>query len=353
MSDALKLRDFDPDCCMTLPVHSVTRAKFPVFDAHTHFGSLVMGKNYRERYDTKDVVARLKQYGVVHVCNPELSWDDTLRALDEKLASEKGFISTLPSLDVGRFEKPGFPAYVKRTLAAYEAAGYRGIKLWKDITLYRKDSQGRHIRLDDPRLNPVFELAGKHNLVILIHVADPRAFFTPPDAHNEYYECLQDNPNWVFSGSEFCSFAEHMRMQETVFGRNPGTKFLVAHVGSCAEDMGYVGGLLERFPNVYIDIAARINELGRQPRQARELFLRWQDRVLFGTDFIASDDPADVYPYYFRFLETFDEYFDYAPKGQQYSMGRWKIYGVGLPDDVLQKLYHLNAEALFGVRVCR
>lgn len=349
MEKRLPLHRYDPISRLHTQAHLVQRAKFPVIDAHTHFGPLGLGEAYAERYDAKAVVERLRTYNVCHVCNLELQWAEGLQRLQSKLEGQEAYISTFASLDVTRFEDEDFPAYADATLAAYKHLGMRGVKLWKDITLYRKDRAGRHIRLDDPRLSPVFDAAGKHGLVVVIHIADPIAFFTPLDGQNEYYECLLENPEWSFAGSEFFSFAEHMRMQENILSAHPDTTFVIAHVGSCAEDLGFVGSLLERYSNLYIDIAARINELGRQPYAARAFFLRFQDRILFGTDYMACDDPACLYPYYFRFLETMDEYFDYAPPEERYSMGRWKIYGVGLPDAALKKVYHENAERVFGL----
>ena len=335
-----------PICQMKVPVHLINTPKYPVIDMHTHFGPLVIGPDYAERYDTAETAGQLRKYGIKHVVNAELCWDGELEVLKEKLEPEAQFISTFPSVDISHFEDTQFEAYVDRTLSEYHRRGFKGIKLWKDITLYRKDSAGNHIRLDDLRLNPVFQLAGQYHLAVLIHVGDLKAFFTPPDEQNEYFQCLRENPQWSFCGEEFFSFEEHLRMQETVISRNPDTTFIIAHVGSCSEDLEYVSQLLQMFPNVYVDTAARISELGRKPRQAREFFLANQDRILFGTDYIAGEDPAAVYPYYYRFLETFDEYFNYGPEPNEYDMGHWKIYGIGLPDEILKKVYYQNAEKI-------
>ena len=343
---SILLSQYHPVTQMVTGSHSVTRAKFPVYDIHTHFGPLVIGSDYAEKYDTGNVVASLREHGIQGLCNLELVWNEELKHLQEKLSGHDDFISTFPSVSLSGFEHPDFEKTVRKTLEAYQKAGYRGIKLWKDITLYRKDSLGNHIRLDDERLSCVFDAAGKNGLIVLIHIADPKAFFTPLDEQNEYHECLVQNPHWLFYGGGFFSFEEHMRMQETLLRRHSATTFIIAHVGSCSEDLEYVGNLLRQYPNMYIDIAARVNELGRQPYTARRFFLEYADRILFGTDYIAGQNPADIYPYYFRFLETFDEYFDYGPSVEAGSMGRWKIYGICLPDEVLEKVYHLNAERL-------
>lgn len=346
----IPLSQYKPVSRLSVGSSQVIRARFPVFDIHTHFGPLVIGKEYESKYDTDKVIQGLRRHGVQKACNLELVWGDELNRLQNKLGSHRQSVFTFPSIDISGFEQAGFRDDVCRTMAAYRQAGYKGIKLWKDITLYRRDSLGRHIRLDDERLGCIFSAAGENGLAVLIHIADPKAFFTPFDAHNEYYECLAQNPEWIFYGEGFFSFEEHMAMQETLLQRHPETTFIIAHTGSCSEDLGFVGRLMSCYPNMMIDIAARINELGRQPYTARKFFMEYQDRVLFGTDYIAGQDPQDLYPYYFRFLETFDEYFDYGPQDEAGTMGRWKIYGIGLPDDVLEKVYHLNAERVLKIK---
>lgn len=347
----IPLSQYRPFTRLVTPEHLVTKPRFPVFDVHTHFGPLVIGRDYEQQYDTGQVIEGLHGYGVEKLCNLELVWDTELDRLQAKLSGHLDKIITFPSVDLSGLEQPGFERGVRKTLQAYRSAGFRGIKLWKDITLYRRDSRGRHIRLDDKRLGCIFSAAEETGLIVLIHIADPKAFFTPFDGQNEYHECLAQNPDWLFSGEEFFSFEDHMAMQETILSRHPGTTFIIAHAGSCAEDLGFVSQLMDRYANMHIDIAARINELGRQPYTAREFFIKHQDRILFGTDYIAGQDPGDLYPYYFRFLETFDEYFDYGPAQDAGSMGRWKIYGIGLPDDALEKIYHLNTERLLNLSI--
>lgn len=346
----LLLCDFKPETMMNTPQAPLVMSGRRVIDIHTHFGPLVLGPDYASSFNTTEVVAALREYGVVAVGNPEVVWGEALNQLQDTIAGQEGFVLTLPSLDMLRFEEPGFDSYVRDTLTDYQLRGFHGIKLWKNLTLYERDSQGQRINLNDSRLACVFDIAGELGLFVLIHIADPVAFFRPMDASNEYYECLVDKPDWQFYGKGVANFEEHMAMQEALLARHPSTTFVIAHVGSCAEDLGYVGKLMDRHPNLYIDLAARINELGRQPYTARQFFIRHADRILFGTDFIADQDPAELYPYYFRFLETFDEYFDYGPPGTQNSMGRWKIYGIGLPEDVLHKVYYGNAARLLGMQ---
>jgi hypothetical protein len=184
---------------------------------------------------------------------------------------------------------------------------------------------------------------------VAIHVSDPIAFFAPVDRYNERYEELANHPDWSFYGRDFPSSAELLAARDRVIARHPRTHFILLHVGNFAEDLEHVSATLDRFPNTMVDIAARIGELGRQPRAARTLFDRFQDRILFGTDatprgveFPQQLFNERLYQIYYRFLETADEYFDYAPANVP-PQGRWRIYGIDLPDAVLKKVYNATA----------
>jgi predicted TIM-barrel fold metal-dependent hydrolase len=183
-------------------------------------------------------------------------------------------------------------------------------------------------------------------LPVVFHVADPVAFFDPIDETNERWEELQGNPDWAFTSPPGPSFLSIVTAMANVVLRHPQTTFIGAHVGCYAEDLGWVGSLLERCPNFYIDISARIGELGRQPYTSRRFFRKYADRILFGTD---AGPSLDYYRIYYRFLETGDEYFNYNP-GEIPGQGRWNIYGLHLADEVLEKVYHRNAEKILGIR---
>ena len=177
---------------------------------------------------------------------------------------------------------------------------------------------------------------------VAIHVTDPEAFFHPVDATNERYEELMNHPDWSFYGPNFPSKESILEARNRVFGRHPNTTFIALHVANWPENLDYVSEVLDRYPNVVVEFGARQAELGRQPRRARRFFLEYQDRILFGSDAGASEE---MYRNYFRWLETADEYFEYWGYPNQ---GRWHIYGMELPDQVLEKVYHLNAERVFG-----
>jgi predicted TIM-barrel fold metal-dependent hydrolase len=199
--------------------------------------------------------------------------------------------------------------------------------------------------VDDPRLDPIWQAAGELGLPVLIHVADPVAFFEPVDETNERWEELQENPDWVFTSPPFPPFLEIVGSLYNLVKRHPGTTFVGAHVGCYAENLAWVGKMLDDCPNYSVDIAARLGELGRQPYTARRFFLQYQDRILFGSDF--GPDP-EAYRIYYRFLETDDEYFNYSV-GEIPQQGRWYIYGIFLPDEVLEKVYFRNAQRVLGL----
>ncbi len=209
--------------------------------------------------------------------------------------------------------------------------------------------------MDDARLDPLWRAAADLGMPVVIHVADPVAFFDPLDGTNERWEELREHPDWHFwppmgdvddpDDPGYPGFDEILGGLDRLLARHPGTTFVGAHVGCAAEDLSLVGGMLERHPNFHVDIAARIAELGRQPYTARAFFLRWRDRILFGTDSAVDVDTCRIY---YRFLETSDESFDYAAEPVP-PQGRWQIHGLGLPDDVLRLVYAGNARRILGL----
>ncbi|GAA4304817.1 hypothetical protein GCM10023178_72680 [Actinomadura luteofluorescens] len=218
---------------------------------------------------------------------------------------------------------------------------------WKDLGLNVRDGGGRLVLPDDPRLAELWEAAADLGVPVAIHTADPIAFFDPVDERNERYEQLLAHPDWSFADRErFPSFERLMDALEAVVAAHPRTVFVAVHAGCQAEDLGRVGRMLGAYPNLHVDIAARIAELGRQPRATRALILRFPGRVLFGTDEFPPD--ADTYATHFRFLETLDEHFPHSAEDPP-LMGRWRISGLGLPGHVLASVYADNAARLLGI----
>jgi predicted TIM-barrel fold metal-dependent hydrolase len=229
-------------------------------------------------------------------------------------------------------------------------AGARGYKIFKALGLWLRDERGALWMPDDPRLDPLWQAAGEQGVPVLIHVADPEGFFRPADRHNDRLAGLSRRPEWYFGTDAFPSFEELMERQVALFKRHPRTTFFGAHVLNKPDDLAWVGRVVEECPNVYPEIAARINDLGRQPRTARAFIERYQDRVLFGTD--GSD--LGLHPTYFRVLETEDD-FILPQRGRGHAeagtlpAGSHPLYGLGLPDGVLRKLYHDNAARALGL----
>lgn len=220
--------------------------------------------------------------------------------------------------------------------------GAQGLKIWKPFGLHVKDQHGKLATVDDERLGPLWETVGELNVPVIIHVADPVAFFDPLDETNERWEELHAQPDWQFTSPPFPSFMTIMEDFAKLVRRHPNTTFIGAHVGCYAENLGWVGALLDECPNFYVDISARLGELGRQPYSARRFFIDYADRILFGTD---ADAELATYQHYYRFLETDDEYFNYN-LSEVPQQGRWYVCGLSLPDDVLEKVYRANAERL-------
>ncbi len=324
----LRLSDFHPRSMLVTPVHEPKRAKFPAVDYHNHL-------------DAQDPAAVLK---VMDECAIERIVNITMRVGDEALAMIRRFHSSAPGrfatyawMDWTGLHRPGFYSQCAGELERMVEHGACGMKIWKDLGTSLKDSNGSLLRVDDERLAPMFEKAAELGVPVMFHTADPDAFFLPVDERNERFEELTAHPAWSFSSTQFDK-QELLQQRDRVFARHPRTTFVAAHVAERGEDLSYVSGLLEKHPNVLVDIGARTAELGRQPYTAREFFLKHSDRILFGTDLVPE---VGMYRLHFRFLETADEYFEYPSHASR--QGRWNIYGLFLPDDVLRRVYRDNA----------
>jgi predicted TIM-barrel fold metal-dependent hydrolase len=325
----------------------------PAIDAHNHLGQ-PFGGEWAER-SAADLATVLDEAGVAAIVDLDGGWGDRLRLEIERWQDAlPGRVAVFAGLDYGMWAgEPRFGEVEAERLRAGVAAGARGLKVWKTLGLRARDAGGRLVAVDDPRLDPVWAAAGELGVPVTIHVADPIAFFEPLDATNERWEELHENPDWHFWPTRppgrpdldgFPPFDELIDGLEAVVTRHPGTVFIGAHVGCAAEDLARVSTILERAPNLHVDIAARIGELGRQPSTTRAFIGRWTDRVLLGTDM--GPDPA-WYAVYYRFLETLDESFPYdADPDEPPSQGRWRIHGLGLDETTLRAVYHDNAARL-------
>ena len=342
------LKDFLPRSCLKVDAHEITKPYRPVFDSHTHWGEMLFDSNYPDLYDTVAAIESMKSYGIMGCVNLCGFWGDKLKRMFDKIGNHRDYIHTFGSLDVSLLDEPNWETLAYQTIRESVSAGVEGMKFWKNISLTLKDKSGAFIRVDDPRLQVIWQTCAEFSIPVLIHIADPVAFFEPIDCYNERWEELMNNPDWSFCAPGLFKFHELMEQQDNLMASNRNTLFIVPHFGSYVENLAWVGSQLDKHPNMYIDVAARIAELGRQPFTARKFFLKYSNRILYGSDF--SPVSHDEYPIAYRFFETSDEYFpySYAPNGG--GSGRWRIYGIDLPPDILDQLYYENAAKILGLK---
>lgn len=351
----LALPNFRPKSMLRVEEHLVTQAKFPVVDVHTHFRF-----RFHHSPQALDDFVKLMDRNNIAVCvSLDGQLDDDLedhkRYLWTKYRDRFVIFANINWRGAGKeddpaswdMHRPDFGRRMARSLAAAKAAGVSGVKIFKQLGLGYQNPDGSLVAVDDPRWDPIWKACGELQLPVLIHTADPAAFFLPIDETNERWEELNRHPDWSFYGEKFPHREELLAALMRVVERHPQTTFIAAHVASSAEDLSTAGEWLDRYPNLYLDIASRISELGRQPYTARKFFLKYADRILFATD---GPWPEQRVRLYWRFLETWDEYFPYSEKDFP-PQGFWNIYGVGLLDEVLKKVYQENAAKIIpGVK---
>jgi predicted TIM-barrel fold metal-dependent hydrolase len=353
----LPLTEFEPKSMLHVAETDVPRSRFPVIDFHTHVSRRRAQKPAvpaAELVKTMDAVNLHTMVNLTGGSGEDLAF--AITSFDR--AFPRRFVSmTEPTWT--RASEPGYAAWQAEEISKAKAAGAVGLKILKTLGLYLRDGgpQGKLVRVDDPRFDPMWDACGRLGLPVAMHVGDPEAFFLPIDRFNERFEELNAHPDWSFYGKDFPAFKEILDARDRVFARHPKTTFVALHVGHWAENLAAVGQMLDKFKNVNVEIGARIGELGRQPRTAARFFDKYQDRVLFGTDAIplGTETPqqvfgADLYHIYYRFLETEDEYFDYAP-ARLPPQGRWRIYGLGLREPILRKVYYENAQRVLGLKL--
>ena len=358
----LALADYEPKSMLQVHETHVDRARFPVIDVHTHITVSAKSENGVElspdrKYlgTPEELLAVMDRKNLRTMVNLTGGYDaglvETIGRYDK---AYPGRFITLTEPCYSKFLEPDYPRIQAEEIQRAHKAGAKGLKILKTLGLYLRENitSGKLVKIDDPRFDPMWDACGQLNMPVAIHISDPVAFFTPTDRYNERYEELNNHPDWSFYDHDFPSNAELIEARNRMFARHPKTQFIALHVGNFSENLANVSENLDRFPNISVDIAARIGELGRQPRTSRRFFDKYQDRILFGTDATPHGDefPQQVfndklYEIYFRFLETADEYFDYAP-AKVPPQGRWQIYGIELPESILHKVYNQNAARL-------
>ena len=325
------ITQYKPRNTLKAPTHRVPRARFPVIDIHSHqptpigdaqFATVVQGmdaNNLRVLVNASGASgARLSQ------------------AVDALKASRfRGRMVQFAEVDF-RNVGPGWGATAAAQLEADVKAGAVGLgEISKALGLRYRKADGSRLRVDDPELDPVWAACGRLGIPVLIHTAEPPEFFESIDFQNERWLELALYRDRRYPAGEFPRFEELVAERNRMFKKHPKTTFIAAHFAYHANDLARMATLFDEMPNVYTEVGAILAELGRQPRAAREFFIKYQDRILFGKDSFQPDE----FPYFWRVFETGDEYFDYYRDYHAF----WKLYGMSLPDDVLKKLYYKNA----------
>jgi len=333
----MNLLDWRPVSQLKVQETPLSRAKFPVVDAHCHL------RRVDDPAKLVDDMDRFNIRAIVHLDG--VYADDGFFREQAKFADAyPGRFGVLCQVDIEQIDEPDFGSKMRAHITECVKKGARGIKFHKTMVgLKAKDASGKYIMPDDPRLAAVWDCAAELEVPVLIHIADPIAFFTPTDKYNERIEELLEHPSWTYYYTGAPGFEELLAAQERMLGNNPQTNFVVAHVGSHAEDLADVSRMLDSYPNMYVDTAERIHELGRQPYTARDFIIKYADRVVYGTDLVPNEFNTG---FNYRFFETRDEYFPYN-RLEEHNQGRWQIYGIFLPDDVLKKVYYENADRLY------
>jgi len=364
----LLLQDFRPRSMLRVKETRVPTPRFPVIDVHTHFSFARGGRTGAAPSDAvsftiapKDALAVMDRKGVRAAVNLTGGFgkghEEALAAFDR---AHPGRFHTCTEPMWGACADPRYPQLQADAIERAARAGAKGLKVLKTLGLYLRERgrEGPLVKVDDRRFDPMWEACAAHRLPVYIHVSDPEAFFLPIDCTNERWDELGHHPDWSFHGKDFPSHREIMEARDRVLARHPQTLFVGLHVGHDAENLPFVSESLDRFPNLTVELGARIGELGRQPRASRAFFETYQDRIFFGTDAVPPPEGEktpqqvfkdELYEIYYRFLETDDEYFDYAPAPVP-PQGRWRIYGIALPDSILKKVYYENAERLLGLK---
>jgi predicted TIM-barrel fold metal-dependent hydrolase len=324
----LRLSDFHPRSMLAAPAHEILRPKFPVIDYHNHL----------DAQGPREVLRIMDECAIERIVNITMHTGEMALEMIRKfhgVAPDR--FATYGWMDWSDVQTSGFFERSIERLERLIDHGACGLKIWKDLGTKVRDADGSLLRIDDERLDPLYEKAAELRVPVMYHIADPDAFFLPIDAANERYEELAAHPEWSYYSSHYGKL-ELLAQRDRVISRHPKTTFVGAHVAEHPEDLAYVTRLLEENSNLHVDIGARCAELGRQPYTAREFFLKFANRILFGTDLIPE---INMYRLHYRFLETRDEYFEYPSHASR--QGRWNIYGLYLPDDVLRKVYRENA----------
>jgi uncharacterized protein len=329
------LRDYRPRSTLVTPAHFIAKGKFPVVDIHCH---------WTRGLDPAAMLSAMDSLNVRYAVNLSGGYGPACFEMLDKFAKPSdGRLIIFANLDFAQIDDPQFGVKMVSFLEEAHQRGAMGLKIFKTLGLTVQDHDGKVVPIDDARLDPIWDACARLDMPVLIHSADPIAFFSPVDETNERWMQLKRHPDWSFADrGKFPTWEEVIAQRNRVIAKHRATRFIVAHMAESSNDYVRLGRWLDENPNLVVDLSGRDNEIGRQPRTSRAFFVKYADRILFGTDRYPGRLDQPRYHVYFRMLETDDECFDYYDNAFPPS-GEWKIYGLGLPDDVLEKVYGGNA----------
>ena len=327
--DIISFEDYNPKSTLVVSSNEIKRAKYPFIDIHNHQFDMPVK-------DLSDLVSEMDSLNMAFMVNLSGFRGQYLKmCLDNIKKNAPERLGVFVNLNWENIDSDTFLENNIKILRDAKKNGAMGLKVYKSLGLTDKDSNGNRIAVNDPRIDPIWEECGKLGFPVLIHSADPASFWKPKDKNNERWLELKQKPNRYRNPALFPSFESIIAEQHNVFEKHPKTIFINAHLGWMGSDLDRLSSHLDKYPNVVTEIGAVLAELGRQPKRARKFFTDHQDKILFGKDAYNQQE----YYTYFRVLETEDEYFDYYRKRHAF----WKMYGLGLPDSILKKVYYKNA----------
>ena len=320
---------YDPVSTLKVPEHIVTKAKFPFIDVHNHQWNL-------SEQTIPNLLSDMDKLNMAVMVNLSGGNGSKLEGMTKSIRSKspKRFI-VFANIDFSGIGEADWTAKAVHQLEADVKNGANGLKIFKNLGFSVTDKDGKRVAIDDPRLYAIWEKCGELKIPVLIHTADPKPFWDPVDEHNERWLELVTHPRRKREANDPEPWEQLIAEQHRMFKKHPTTTFIAAHFGWYPNDLGKLGSLLNEMPNMMVEFGAIIAELGRQPRAAKQFFEKYQDRIMFGKDSWVPEE----YTTYFRVLETEDEYFPYHKKYHAF----WRIYGMGLPDAILKKIYYKNA----------
>ena len=332
-NNLMDIEEYSPRSTLVVPQTIIKRSKYPFVDVHNHQFDMPLK-------DLSKLVEEMDSLNMGFMVNLSgfrgLYLEKSLKNIKENAPTRFGLFL---NIDFEKLDDSNFAKEQVDLINKAVAQGVIGLKVYKSLGLTDKDKKGNRIAINDSRLNPIWKACGDQNIPVLIHSGEPSSFWDPKDKYNERWLELRQKPGRYRDPEKNPSFEEVLAEQHAVFKKHPNTTFINAHLGWMGNDLDRLGKHLDQYPNVMTEIGAVLAELGRQPKRARQFFIDYQDRILFGKD---SYNVSEYYTY-FRVLETEDEYFEYYRKRHAH----WKIYGLSLPDSVLQKVYYKNALHLF------